>query len=123
MADRTAGRDFVVTSGTGSGKSLTYLATIFNEVLRNGEAKGIQALIVYPTNALINSQTVEIEKYRALYEEATGRPCPIRSAQYTGQEGKDAREAVLRDEPPREGATQEAGPRSVAATSGGRRSG
>ena len=32
-------------------------------------------------------------------------------------------QAVLRDEPPREGATQEAGPRSVAAPSGGRRSG
>ena len=94
-----SGRDFVVTSGTGSGKSLTYLGTIFNEVLQGGAQKGVQALIVYPTNALINSQTQEIEKYRADYEDATGRPCPVRSAQYTGQEGADARMAVLDEQP------------------------
>jgi len=32
-----AGTGFVVTSGTGSGKSLTYLATIFDYVFRNRE--------------------------------------------------------------------------------------
>jgi hypothetical protein len=33
----TEGKDFVVTSGTGSGKSLTYIGTIFNYALRNGK--------------------------------------------------------------------------------------
>ena len=33
-----AGKDFVVTSGTGSGKSLTYIGTIFNHLLRAGKA-------------------------------------------------------------------------------------
>ena len=30
----TAGSDFVVTSGTGSGKSLTYIGTIFDRLLK-----------------------------------------------------------------------------------------
>ena len=30
-----SGKGFVVTSGTGSGKSLTYLATIFNNIFQN----------------------------------------------------------------------------------------
>ena len=31
----TAGKDFIVTSGTGSGKSLTYIGSIFNHLLTN----------------------------------------------------------------------------------------
>ncbi len=37
----TAGRDFIVTSGTGSGKSLTYLGTVFHYLLSNPNAKGV----------------------------------------------------------------------------------
>ena len=33
------GADFVVTSGTGSGKSLTYIGTIFNHLLANRELR------------------------------------------------------------------------------------
>ena len=51
----TAGKDFVVTSGTGSGKSLTYIGSIFHYLLSNPGAKGVTAVIVYPMNALINS--------------------------------------------------------------------
>src|SRR5690606_11774574 len=56
---------FIVTSGTGSGKSLTFLATIFNHVFDLGDKKpkGIKAILVYPMNALINSQEIEIKKY------------------------------------------------------------
>ena len=58
-------KGFVVTSGTGSGKSLIYLATIFNSIFNQGTAKkkGVKAILVYPMNALINSQQGEIEKY------------------------------------------------------------
>ena len=51
-------KGFVVTSGTGSGKSITYLATIFNDLLNQGSTKrpGVKAILVYPMNALINSQ-------------------------------------------------------------------
>ena len=45
-----AGKDFVVTSGTGSGKSLTYIGTIFNHLLRAGKPvpPGVTAVVVYP---------------------------------------------------------------------------
>jgi superfamily II DNA/RNA helicase len=91
--------DFVVTSGTGSGKSLTYLGTIFNHLLKNGNGHGIQAVIVYPMNALINSQTKEINKYRDNYKKIAGSEFPISYEQYTGQEDQSVRNRV-RDNPP-----------------------
>ncbi len=92
-------KDFVVTSGTGSGKSLTFLGTIFNHLLNHGTGKGIKAVIVYPMNALINSQTEEIEKYKAKYQEKTGKNFPIDFGQYTGQEGEKERKRI-RETPP-----------------------
>jgi superfamily II DNA/RNA helicase len=94
-----ADRDFVVTSGTGSGKSLTYIGTIFNHLLNRPTAKGVTAIIVYPMNALINSQTNEFNGYAENYARTTGRPFPITYGQYTGQEGEEARGA-LRESPP-----------------------
>ncbi len=94
-----AGSDFIVTSGTGSGKSLTYIGTIFNDLLTDKNAKGIKALIVYPMNALINSQTVELNKYKQNYEAGKGVNFPITFAQYTGQEKQDERERIIRELP------------------------
>jgi ATP-dependent helicase YprA (DUF1998 family) len=42
----TADQDFIVTSGTGSGKSLTYIASIFHRLLTKPQAKGVTAVIV-----------------------------------------------------------------------------
>ena len=81
-----AGTDFVVTSGTGSGKSLTYIGTIFNHLLANPDTAGVAAIIVYPMNALINSQSTEFNTYKDNYERNTGRTFPILFSQYTGQE-------------------------------------
>jgi superfamily II DNA/RNA helicase len=91
------GRGFVVTSGTGSGKSLTFLATIFNKLLMAGagKKKGVKAILVYPMNALINSQEEEIKKFEANY----GNGFPITYAKYTGQEKQDDRDAVKQQEP------------------------
>ncbi len=61
-----ANKGFIVTSGTGSGKSLTYLGTIFNHVLQQ-TGQGVKAIIVYPMNALINSQEEEIKKFQRNY--------------------------------------------------------
>jgi len=58
----SAGRDFVVTSGTGSGKSLTYIATVFDRLLKQPSLEGVTAIIVYPMNALINSQSNELDR-------------------------------------------------------------
>jgi ATP-dependent helicase YprA (DUF1998 family) len=83
------GSDFVVTSGTGSGKSLTFIGTIFNYLLSNKTSDGVKAVIVYPMNALINSQTEEIDKYKENYEKATGKDFPFSFGQYTGQESEE----------------------------------
>lgn len=90
---------FVVTSGTGSGKSLTYLGAIFNHLFRHGSGKGVQGILVYPMNALINSQEEELKKLAAGYEAATGSPFPLRFAAYTGQTKSEMRKHIL-DSPP-----------------------
>lgn len=95
------GREFVVTSGTGSGKSLTYIATIFNHILKQGDfsTNKIQAVVVYPMNALINSQYKEIEKFKKNYEEEFNKPFPITYNQYTGQETQEQKEKLKANPP------------------------
>jgi ATP-dependent helicase YprA (DUF1998 family) len=93
------GKDFVVTSGTGSGKSLTYIATIFHRLLTEPKSQGVSAIIVYPMNALINSQTNEFNIYKQNYEDTTGQTFPITVGQYTGQE-KSGPRAEMQETPP-----------------------
>jgi len=95
----TGDRDFIVTSGTGSGKSLTYIGTIFHDLLSRPTEGGIRAVIVYPMNALINSQFEEFKRYQENYEKATGKAFPISFGQYTGQEKEEVRER-MRENPP-----------------------
>jgi len=94
-----SGSDFIVTSGTGSGKSLTFLGTIFDYLLRNKPGEGIKAVIVYPMNALINSQCEEIDKYKDNYKKTTGKNFPISYARYTGQEDADERQRIKSELP------------------------
>ena len=94
----TAGKDFIVTSGTGSGKSLTYIGSIFHHLLSNPASPGVTAVVVYPMNALINSQSEEFNRYKDNYEAGT-REFPITFGQYTGQEKDDARQR-MREKPP-----------------------
>ncbi len=90
-------KSYVLTSGTGSGKSLTYIVPIVDHVLRSGSGRGIQAIVVYPMNALANSQAEELNKFlKKGYPE--GKP-PVRFARYTGQEKGAEREAI-RSNPP-----------------------
>jgi ATP-dependent helicase YprA (DUF1998 family)/very-short-patch-repair endonuclease len=92
-----AGKSYVLTSGTGSGKSLTYIVPAVDHVLRRGSGRGIQAIVVYPMNALANSQAEELRKFLEVgYPE--GQP-PVRFARYTGQEKGEEREAI-RNNPP-----------------------
>ena len=58
-----SGASYILTTGTGSGKSLAYIIPIVDYVLRNGTGRGIQAIVVYPMNALANSQMKELEKF------------------------------------------------------------
>jgi ATP-dependent helicase YprA (DUF1998 family)/very-short-patch-repair endonuclease len=90
-------KSFVLTSGTGSGKSLAYIVPAVDHILRNGSGRGIQAIVVYPMNALANSQEEELKKFLEKgYPE--GKP-PVRFARYTGQE-KVVEKEVIRSNPP-----------------------
>jgi hypothetical protein len=53
-----AGRNYVLTTGTGSGKSLAYIVPIVDAVLRGPRRRGIKAIVVYPMNALANSRAM-----------------------------------------------------------------
>lgn len=93
------GKSFIVTSGTGSGKSLTYISTIFNYLFKNPNKPGIKAIIVYPLNALINSQEAALKGFRDNYERRTGNSLPFSFAKYTGQEKQDDRDKVIANPP------------------------
>lgn len=92
-------KSFVVTSGTGSGKSLTYIGSIFNHLFEKGTGKGIKAVLVYPMNALINSQEEELNKFKENYEKHSGEKFPITFAAFTGQTKSDLRKTI-KDSPP-----------------------
>lgn len=89
------GNNYVLTTGTGSGKSLSYVIPIVNHVLEHGTGTGIQAIIVYPMNALANSQELELEKF--LKEGKQEYPVSFR--RYTGQEREEAREEIISNPP------------------------
>lgn len=87
------GESFVVTTGTGSGKSLAFFIPIVDAVLRAKEvdpAPRTRAIVIYPMNALANSQLEELHKF---LENVQG-DAPVTVARYTGQEDDKARRAV-----------------------------
>ncbi len=99
QAVRTArtGADYVLTTGTGSGKSLAYIIPIVDHVLRKGAGQGLKAIIVYPMNALANSQEGELTKFIQFgYPE---RSSPLTFRRYTGQES-EAEKQEIRQTPP-----------------------
>jgi superfamily II DNA/RNA helicase/very-short-patch-repair endonuclease len=93
------GKGFIVTSGTGSGKSLTYISTIFNHLFKNPNKPGIKAIIVYPLNALINSQELALKGFEDNYNKRTGNSFPFSYAKYTGQEKQEDRDKALASPP------------------------
>jgi ATP-dependent helicase YprA (DUF1998 family) len=90
------GDNYVLTTGTGSGKSLAYIVPIVDHVLRRGSGRGIQAVIIYPMNALANSQINELDKF--LKDGFEGSP-PVTYRRYTGQENQEEREEIINHPP------------------------
>src|SRR5262245_2186393 len=85
IALAAAGESFVVTTGTGSGKSLCFFIPIVSHVLATRRASAerrTRAVIVYPMNALANSQMEELGKFLG---NVRGEPT-ITFDRYTGQE-------------------------------------
>ncbi|HEY3489805.1 MAG TPA: DEAD/DEAH box helicase [Candidatus Deferrimicrobiaceae bacterium] len=90
-ADR--GESYVLTTGTGSGKSLSYIIPIVDAVLKEKKAeqgkKGIRAIVIYPMNALCNSQLEELRKF---LQDGFGEGNePVTFGRFTGQEKQDER--------------------------------
>jgi ATP-dependent helicase YprA (DUF1998 family) len=95
-----SGQSYVVTSGTGSGKSLTYFLPIVDALLRQpSTGNRVAALVVYPMNALVNSQFQALENMKESYSRRTGRPFPVTFAKYTGETLDMTREG-MRQNPP-----------------------
>jgi ATP-dependent helicase YprA (DUF1998 family) len=92
-----SGGNYVLTTGTGSGKSLAFIIPIVNHVLKAGSGKGIQAIIVYPMNALANSQMAELSRYLKHGYPKNHEPVTFR--RYTGQEGMKDREEIQENPP------------------------
>ncbi|UFR01766.1 protein kinase [Streptomyces sp. Go40/10] len=98
-----SGASYVLTTGTGSGKSLSYIVPIVNRVLHQRDEEGpnapkrVRAIIVYPMNALANSQLEELRKF--LHDGYGEGREPVTFARYTGQED-DQRRREIRDNPP-----------------------
>lgn len=92
-------KSYVVTTGTGSGKSLSFFIPIVDAIL-NAKDKDptpkTRAIIIYPMNALANSQLEEVNKFLVGYRE-NERPFSV--ARYTGQESAEERKAIA-DNPP-----------------------
>src|SRR3954470_8656268 len=97
------GKSYVLTTGTGSGKSLAYIVPIVDAVLRDRDARGgerrpgVKAIVVYPMNALANSQVGELEKFLRFGYPEGGEP--VTYARYTGQESPDDRSRILAEPP------------------------
>ena len=88
----------MVTTGTGSGKSLCFFIPIVSHVLaarRTSAKRRTHAIVVYPMNALANSQMDELTKFI----DQVPRERPITFDRYTGQDDKSERRRIA-DEPP-----------------------
>ncbi len=95
IAKACAGHSFVVTTGTGSGKSMCFFVPVVDAVVRArkaGQPRRTQAIIVYPMNALANSQINEIEKFIS----QSGLPEELRPVvrRYTGQESQGEKQQI-----------------------------
>lgn len=84
-------RNLVVSTGTGSGKTESFLIPILSELaeedLRGTLCPGVRALIIYPMNALVNDQIERLRKILSNYPAIT-------YGSYTGQTKKDKKRAL-----------------------------
>jgi DEAD/DEAH box helicase/Domain of unknown function (DUF1998)/Helicase conserved C-terminal domain len=88
--------DLIVATGTGSGKTESFLMPIIGQLAmeastrpRSASLAGCRALLLYPMNALVNDQLSRIRRLIGSPEGAAivsrGRDVPVRFASYTGR--------------------------------------
>ncbi|NBV87472.1 MAG: DEAD/DEAH box helicase, partial [Verrucomicrobia bacterium] len=85
----------VVTAGTGAGKTESFLIPMLNDLWQADQQPGggIQALILYPMNALVNDQVGRLDKWL----EGQNR---VSSFHFTSETPEDAGRANARNLPP-----------------------
>jgi Lhr-like helicase len=89
-------KNFIVTTGTGSGKSLSFFIPIVDRILRgreNDSKARTRAIVIYPMNALANSQMSELGKF------LHNSPGAFSYGIYTGQEDTAERKRVAENPP------------------------
>lgn len=93
-----AGESYVLTTGTGSGKSLAYFIPIVDACIKAKAADPTprtRAIVVYPMNALANSQLEELKKFLG----ADPATRAVTFGRFTGQEDTEEREAMKANPP------------------------
>ncbi len=88
------GKNIIVATGTGSGKTECYFLPIFDSLMKQAEEgtlnSGVQALLLFPMNALANDQLKKLRQLLAHYPQITfGR--------YTGESSFDDEESARRE--------------------------
>lgn len=92
-------QSYVVTTGTGSGKSLSFFIPVVDAILKGREKDSrprTRAIVIYPMNALANSQLEELDKFLEGFPSG-GKPFSV--ARYTGQESRAEREDIANNPP------------------------
>jgi len=86
------GRNIVVATGTGSGKTESYLYPIlldlYRETLGTKRRPGVRALVLYPMNALANDQRRRLGEHCARLRD-NGSSFSLTFGQYTGETPED----------------------------------
>ncbi len=103
MALRKAnrGRNLIVTTGTGSGKTECFMIPIINHLLREKEngtlSSGVRAILIYPMNALANDQ---MKRLRSLLKSCPDITFGVynSSTKQTEQDGINEYGKLFRDE-------------------------
>lgn len=101
ILSQKAAKSVIVTSGTGSGKTECFMVPIINDLVKQYEGKnqrleGVQALFIYPLNALINSQRDRLLAWTNDYKEK------IRFCLYNGDTPENLRKDQIKNCPPNE---------------------
>ena len=100
IAKARSGHSYVVTTGTGSGKSLCFFVPAIDAIVRArkaGKPRRTSAIIVYPMNALANSQLKGIDDFIS----KSGLPEDLKPLvrRYTGQESQEERQRIAESPP------------------------
>ena len=101
--------DLVIATGTGSGKTESFLMPIIGKLAIEGQERpesaqlpGCRALLLYPMNALVNDQLARIRRLIGNTDASSiltqNRPHPIRFGSYTGRTPYPGERSRDRDE-------------------------